>query len=154
MKMLKINVEIEIKVKRLIGNHIPNNVPADTSVPTAPDIPQAVKDKLQSGKGHAKMRAHLSRLDTEDEAALQAKQIELLEICQHVLDRMNPHTRKHREAILFTWGLTLQSLASDLHEELYWTLTVVMKYARFYLRWRVSHIFQIISESFSLILIG
>jgi hypothetical protein len=89
---------------------------ADTSMPTAPDIPQAVKDKLQSGKGHAKIRVHLGCLDTEDEAALQVKQIELLEICQRVLDRMNPHTRRHREAILFTWGLTLQSLASDLHK--------------------------------------
>lgn len=107
-------------------------------IPTAPDIPAAIRDKLKHGHGHAKIRAQLSRVDAEDQAAVQAKQLELLQICQVVLDRMNPHTRRHREGILFTWGLTLQSVAPELHQDLYWSPEVVMKYARFYLRWRVS----------------
>jgi hypothetical protein len=108
------------------------------AAPTAPDIPQAIRDKLKSGHGHAKIRAQLSRVDAEDHVAVQAKQAELLQISQVVLDRMNPHTRRHREGVLFTWGLTLQSIAPDLPDELHWSPEVIMKYARFYLRWRVS----------------
>ena len=55
--------------------------PPDFIIPTAPDIPDVIQDKLKSGKGHAKMRSQLSQVDGEDDAAIHVKQIKLLEIC-------------------------------------------------------------------------
>jgi hypothetical protein len=75
-----------------------DNIQADTClldsfIPTASNIPNTIQDKLKSGKGHTKMQAQLAY--GENEAAMQAKQIKLLKICQQVLDHMNVHTYEH-----------------------------------------------------------
>jgi len=47
-----------------------SSLPPGVSVPTAPDIPQAIHDKLSSRNGHPKIHAQLGCLDGEDEAAM------------------------------------------------------------------------------------
>lgn len=64
---------------------------------------------------------------------------EIEDLSQKIHDRENPFTRKNRRAILITWSIIIAMKYPQLPIEEHWSTPIVLKEAKFYLRWRVGH---------------
>jgi hypothetical protein len=99
----------------------------------APALPADVLADMRNPNKQQQFRKHIHQAGQDVE---RMNEIERLSDAIH--DRENPFTRRHRRSILLTWSLIMAQKYPHLEPGDHWTTEVVLKEAKFYLRWRVS----------------